>query len=653
MRISFTGLYLYLTLIGLACGLICSVYAQQQNIFNDENLRHDPSKILINDSNLDPCSQCHRSEFEVWKQTPHAKGFLELHKKESAQAIAKALNIRGIKRESLCLRCHYTPKIKNNKLIAAAGITCESCHGPAKEWEPLHHDFGVKGSAALGEKKDRETDEHRSQRLLLTKQTGMLRPGEIYNVVANCFDCHTVPNERLVNEGGHTSGSNGFNLVEKIEDIRHNFLQSLLYGDGSENDTLSRKHKRLLFVTGRVLELEYNLRGTALATREGTYLTNMVQRTADVVEAIRQINLRLSIPELTEMLAVYQSVILKANHRAALAQAADKIQSAAKQLTSIYDGSEFSKIDSFMLGIPDMFDRPPPPPPPPPVLQPDVSMPINPYPRAEPIRPTTIFATIGSNQCDCHDHRDEQEWLITDVHSNSLQSFNKLSKPVERIAVNYYDASPPNLKKGTTVCMECHSTVVTKRRLWEVKDAVSCESCHGPAKDYRKQHQETGYSEGKAFGMAQLETLPVRAEKCAECHYITDKRLLASGHPNGEGFDFAAGNEKIQHWKNPAYSETELSASYETVKQSRGAVPAVEPVKIYEWLIEHQNTLPKPRQKEKKEITTVKEKLGIWPRNAARLTLDAFPEIHEDASIEEILLILKERWDKIYKEAGK
>ena len=53
----------------------------------------------------------------------------------------------------------------------------------------------------------------------------MLRPSQLYEVMANCYQCHTVPHEDLVNRGLHSTGNGNFELVEWSQgSIRHNFL---------------------------------------------------------------------------------------------------------------------------------------------------------------------------------------------------------------------------------------------------------------------------------------------------------------------------------------------------------------------------------------------------------------------------------------------
>ena len=65
----------------------------------------------------------------------------------------------------------------------------------------------------------------------------MNNPHNIYLIARQCYDCHTVPNERLVNVGGHLAGSQDFELVAWSQGmVRHNFLRT----GGTTNAVLSR-----------------------------------------------------------------------------------------------------------------------------------------------------------------------------------------------------------------------------------------------------------------------------------------------------------------------------------------------------------------------------------------------------------------------------
>ncbi|MDH3744669.1 MAG: cytochrome c family protein, partial [Acidobacteriota bacterium] len=178
------------------------------------------------------CGECHIAEFDVWKKTPHATGFKTLHRKEQAETIAKKMGFRLIKRDSLCFSCHYTPVVDDGRIRVVSGVSCESCHGAGADWIDVHNDYGAAGNYR------NETAEARQKRIDRSRRAGMRRPSDLYPVVANCFSCHTVPSEKLVNIGGHTTGSGGFEFVEwSQERIRHNFLEGVRSGNQGPNAT--------------------------------------------------------------------------------------------------------------------------------------------------------------------------------------------------------------------------------------------------------------------------------------------------------------------------------------------------------------------------------------------------------------------------------
>jgi len=91
-------------------------------------LRIDPDKIR----GAEVCGECHAEEAAVWSETRHQTQFATLHRSEKAQNILDNMGFRLAKRESLCLRCHYTATIRRNQARAVTGVSCESCHGAGR-----------------------------------------------------------------------------------------------------------------------------------------------------------------------------------------------------------------------------------------------------------------------------------------------------------------------------------------------------------------------------------------------------------------------------------------------------------------------------------------------------------------------------------------
>ena len=179
----------------------------------------------------DQCAKCHQAEVQQWMQTPHFATFDSLHRKPRAKEIAQKLGVQSIKRSEICTQCHYTMQNQEGRDRVVAGVSCESCHGGALGWLQLHADYG-----GAGVTRATESAEHRAKRVKDSVAQGMNNPHNIYLIARQCYDCHTVPNEKLVNVGGHQAGSQDFELVAWSQGmVRHNFVRS----GGTANATLS------------------------------------------------------------------------------------------------------------------------------------------------------------------------------------------------------------------------------------------------------------------------------------------------------------------------------------------------------------------------------------------------------------------------------
>ena len=286
------------------------------------------------------CGECHKAEVHVWRETRHAKTFKVLTRKKQAKKIAGNMGIKRVKKAAACVACHFTSGYKRNKVKAIAGISCESCHGPAKDWVKVHGDYGGKHVT-----REQETPEHKARRLATIEDAGMIRPGDLYRLAANCYQCHVVSHERLVNVGGHQSGDDDFELVSwSLGEIRHKFLRS----EGKTNEEVSPDRKRMLYVVGKALDLEYGLRALAKATEKGTYATTLTKRLQRVVDDLQAIDALFPIPEVKNILGLAKGIELKIGNQAALADAADAIASAARTFASARDGSRLTDLDQLI-----------------------------------------------------------------------------------------------------------------------------------------------------------------------------------------------------------------------------------------------------------------------------------------------------------------
>jgi len=300
-----------------------------------------PSEVLASpELTMGPneCAECHKKETAAWKNTHHFLTFRELPQSKEAKEIGKKLGIRRLKSESLCLNCHFTSKIEGDRPKAIAGISCESCHAPGKNWYKLHSGFS-------GKKEGQESQAEIASRWEKSEAAGMIRPGMTYTLAKNCFSCHLVPNEKLVNVGGHAAGSK-FELVTWSQgEVRHNSW----YNKGKANPEASVDRKRMLFVVGRIVELETALIGVSKATVKKDYALKMAKRASNARKVMASLaKLLPDAPELLEIAKIAGAVKLKLNNEEALSQAAGKISVFGLRFAQAYDGSGFSAIDKYL-----------------------------------------------------------------------------------------------------------------------------------------------------------------------------------------------------------------------------------------------------------------------------------------------------------------
>ena len=689
-----------LAAVGVVSGV--GLFAQSAQDFSQSPfLRIDPDRVVIADSKGQrPCGECHTLEWEVWKETKHAKIFDELHRKESAQEILKAMDLRTTKRgEALCMRCHYTvgPERK-----AIAGVSCESCHGPARDWIGVHNRWG--GGAAT---RAQESPAAREKRIADSRAAGMLRPSvDIYGVTANCFECHTVPREDLVNQGGHSTGTMDFNLVNRVDTIRHNFLHAK---QASDNRPLSAERKRVMFVMGRILAYEYSLRGLAEATAEGRYASAMLRRAKDAVSQLEEVSGVASIPVVTEVLKAGGKARLVPNNRTELLAAAQQIRTLGQRFTTTETGAQLASIDPLMSGestgvpggdtvtIAPPADSPSTPPPGPAATSPLVSgsrpasgtsQPVAQPPAARSQLPgqirsrpawwnnTNRSGMVGAGKCaSCHS--EAEEWWFNDKHNAAgKRIFGENAK--SRQIADSYGIGVAGMRKADGICLSCHATVDEGSKVVRER-GVSCESCHGAGKSYLDPHQEGGNPQQ---GMVALKKPADRAQTCAGCHRISDERLLAAGHPSGANYQAAAASNKIKHWpgkKNdrarqkrgesyPAIADGALNSAYTAAVAGRPVpkVAAVAPARGGGSAPAPSSGTDAPRPSgtpsaseesprvARSSSTGVSAVPPAVPRyvpaasGPVPLDLEPLPADPSKLTIEELLLVLKRRIESIY-----
>lgn len=298
-----------------------------------QNYHLDPPNV----SGPDACAECHENTTDIWKKTHHAKTFKELPRREKASEIAGKLGVKRIKTAAECSGCHFTAQIEAGKPKAIAGISCESCHGAGKDWIDIHSDFGGKDVEAAD-----ETPAHKVQRYQRAEAAGMIRPSNVVGLIRNCYSCHMIADEKLVNNGGHPSSS-AFEVVRWSQgEVRHNVWYS------EENQPASIERQRLLFVVGQILNYEYALRALASATSNGDFAKAVAKQAKLSERRLNKLNEMQPIKELNQLAAIASTTKLGLNNAAGLNSAANKTAKLAEQVAANYDGSELAGLDAVL-----------------------------------------------------------------------------------------------------------------------------------------------------------------------------------------------------------------------------------------------------------------------------------------------------------------
>ncbi len=291
----------------------------------------DPSKI----TGPEACIACHKLEGAAWQEMKHFKTFDELHRRPEAKDIAGKLGIANIKNESTCVQCHYTSMGAAGAAKVIAGVSCELCHSAGADWTKVHN---VKENA---------------NHIADAEKLGFISPGNIYKLASNCFQCHTIPNEKLVNTGGHQVGS-ALELVAWTQgEMRHHFL------GGKTNTEATPDRKRMLYLVGRVVDLEYSLRGIAGAVERGAFVQGMNRRIASATAELQKIADKL--PDgaaKTDVLAVIAAAVkpaaaadgtgLKITNKDAVLAGAKTISDLGQKMSATYKGTDLAALDSLL-----------------------------------------------------------------------------------------------------------------------------------------------------------------------------------------------------------------------------------------------------------------------------------------------------------------
>ena len=319
------------SLLVCACGLLTIlVFASGSTIASDG------AKIV----GPNACAECHKQEAEAWKGSHHFKTFREMPRRKEANQIAEKMGVQRIRSEGICLGCHYTVQQKDNSKQPVAGISCESCHSAGEDWIKVHSQFS-------GKTEKTETKAEKDARLKLADSKGMIRPSAIYQMTKNCYSCHVVPQEHLVNKGGHPAGS-AFEMVSWSQgEVRHNTWHS----KGKENVQANATRKRMLYLVGLGVELETALRAVGKSTVRRTYAFAMAKRADNARKQLAAAaKAAPGVPEIAKLVEYGHSAGLKLNNERYLAAAADGVAKTLATISEKYDGSTMAGLDSLIPG---------------------------------------------------------------------------------------------------------------------------------------------------------------------------------------------------------------------------------------------------------------------------------------------------------------
>ncbi|MEE2868133.1 MAG: hypothetical protein VYE69_23025, partial [Pseudomonadota bacterium] len=154
--------------------------------------------------------------------------------------------------------------------------------------------------------------------------------------------------------GGHTPGS-AFELVSWSQgEVRHNTW----YNKGKSNPEASIERKRMLFLVGRIVELETALIGVSKATEKKDYAVKMAKRASNATKVMASLaKLLPEAPELGEIQEIASGAKLKLNNQDELTDAAAKISVLGLKFADTYDGTTFAAVDKYIPGA-DKFKGP-------------------------------------------------------------------------------------------------------------------------------------------------------------------------------------------------------------------------------------------------------------------------------------------------------
>jgi hypothetical protein len=246
------------------------------------------------------CQKCHEAEHQVWEGTKHFSAFREVHKLPKAKEILAAVGgAASMKKHETCTLCHYTVTLDpaTSELAPSAGPSCESCHGAAEKWLPIHNDYG-------GPEVTRESEpaDHKAKRVKMAQEAGMRWPSMKYELALNCMNCHALTQPAL---DGATLGKMldaGHPLIAEWEYIRYSqgTVRHRFYPpDLTLNQTMTPAELARNFVIGAAAKL-VSAKAALGKSQHAAYQAAQQQRLTDATAVLSAVK---SVPEAAALLA--------------------------------------------------------------------------------------------------------------------------------------------------------------------------------------------------------------------------------------------------------------------------------------------------------------------------------------------------------------
>ncbi len=262
--------------------------------------------------------------------------------------------------------------------------------------------------------------------------------------------------------------------------------------------------------------------------------------------------------------------------------------------------------------------------------------------------------SCGSGQDQCHKST-FTGWYDNDPHNKSIDKLNdeerKSTQYAKPFGLNY-----ETLFDGTSMCMDCHGTVISGSENEYTDYGVGCESCHGPAELYLKghelgnladEHTRAGYLDALSKGLMKLADNNILAKTCVGCHLITDEKLIRAGHVDGTRFGYKSGLTTVankRHWKRYKLSDKKKDV-FETA-----AMNLVDKNKVSVTFAP--TPAPAGNPQGSTVIRIVDTLILGREANTKPVTLPPFPLLSDSLSFEEIMLLVAKRIEVVANNIG-